>query len=170
MDRDLKILLNTTDKLIVRSPSEHMGTFNIAVIAIVACGVAFLAYKLWSASRIASVVLVVIALVIGLIVSADRGTSYQMEMNRPQNKLVMTSFRGSNTQDELKSITLPLNDVERADMEFNRTSRRITLTMRSSKPIHPLGPDFEYMDSQFKVLGIIQNFIGQTPTPVPTQP
>ncbi len=169
MERDLQVLVNTNDRLVVDSPAASLGTLNLVLLAVGIAVAGYLVYRLWPVSRIAAVVTVVIALAVGWLVFADLGTSYRMELNRGKNELIMNSYRGKNRTTATGTWVDPLDALERADIEFDRRYRRITMTSHDGQVIHPLGPDFTIMDSQFQVLGEIQRFLGQEPTARPAQ-
>ena len=165
MDRDLRILVNTADKLVIQSPPRGIPTF---VIIVTICLLSFLVYKLWTTStREAAIGVIVIAIPVSWLVYVNNKNGYQMELNRIQNTVVVTPFTGTTHQHFFKSNSMPLDHVERADMEFDRNFRRITLSTRSGTLVHPLGPNYEVMDSQFIALGLIQSFIERGPYQAP---
>ena len=165
MERDLRILVDTADKLVIQSPPRETDYF---IIIFVVCMMSYALYKFWTNSaRAYAIGLVVIAIPISWLVYDTNKYGYQMEMDRAKNVVLITPFTGTSNPHFDKTVVLPLDRVERADMEFDRNYRRITLTVRNGTPFHPLGLNYEIMDSQFKALGLIQSFIEQGPYQAP---
>lgn len=164
MERDLQVMVNAGNHLVVDSPSQPTGTWDIVFYLFLLGGLAYVVYRMWPVSRIAAAGLVAVALVVSLFVWSNQGTSYRMDMDRATDQLTVSSFRGSDRTQPLTTTQTPLDSLTRADMEFDRNYRRITLSTRDGKQVRPLGPDYNIMDSQFNVLGDIQRFLGQEPT------
>ena len=155
MERDLQVLVNTRDHLVVDSPAGTEGIVLVVSLGVLLVMMAYVIYRVWSRSKVAAIFFAVVTLAAELLVYSDRSRSYRMDLDRSQGQLIMTTFPLATERD-------PLNELTRADMEFDRASRRITLSTANGQHLHPLGPDFEMMDSQFNVLGDVQKFLGQS--------
>ena len=159
MERDLQVLVNTRDHLVVDSPAGTEGIVLLVGLGVLLVMMAYVIYRVWSRSKVAAIFFAGITLAAELLVYSDRSRSYRMDLDRSQGQLIMTTFSGTDRTDPLATERDPLNALTRADMEFDHAYRRITLSTANGQHLHPLGPDFEMMDSQFNVLGDVQKFL-----------
>ena len=125
-------------------------------------------YRLWPVSRLAAIGIVLVAVIVFVFVSSDLGTSYRMDMDRQKGEMIMNSYCGSDRSEPLGTWVDALNRFQRADMEFDRGDRRLVLTTSDGQLVRPLGPDFNNMDNQFKVLEEMRNFLAPQPMHVAT--
>jgi len=162
MDRDLKILVNTPDQLTVINPPDSFNWFYGIVFGGLLVLTVFLCWKFFKTSRWLGFGLIALVLVLGIFVLSGFKTTYKLVIDRKNNTLIYQTMGSSN--DVLESKQLDLNTVKRADMDFNRNHRRIVLTLNDNQQIFPLGMGFDYENSQFEVLDLIRQHIGQQAT------
>ena len=141
--RDLQIVIDTKDRLLVDSPSEPWSIVTLAFLSCVFAGLCYVVYRLWPVSRLAAIGIVLVAVIVSVFVSSDLGTSYRMDMDRQKGEMIMNSYRGSDRSEPLGTWVDALNRFQRADMEFDRGDRRLVLTTSDGQLVRPLGPDFQ---------------------------
>lgn len=165
MERDLQVLINTPQQLSVVSPpnSFDLATQIFWAVLLVAAGL--VTWRLWRVSRWGSIAVVVVVCIVALVQFSSRQTSRRLMIDRGANSFTWEAFDSGGP---LSSQQVKLSDVERADMDFNRTSRRIVVSLQDGRKIYPLGEGFSYRDSQFRVLDLIREHIGQQPYAAPT--
>jgi hypothetical protein len=161
MSRDLQILVNTPDQLTVMNPPDSFNWFKGIVFGGLLVLALFLCWKLVKISRWLGLVLIVVVLIISMVISSNFKTSYRLAIDRKNNTLIYQTMGLGN--DIVESQQLDLNSVKRADIDFDRARRRIVLTLKDNQQVFPLGMGFDYENSQFEVLDLIRQHIGQQP-------
>jgi hypothetical protein len=160
MEHDLQILINTPGQLAIVAPPDSFDMATKIFFTVLFAVAVVLTWRLWRVSRWAAVAVVVVACVVALVQFSSHRTSGRLVIDRAANSFVWGTFDAGGT---LSSQQVKLSEVERADMDFNRTSRRIVVSLHDGQKVYPLGEGFAYKDSQFKVLDLIREHIGQQP-------
>jgi hypothetical protein len=165
MRSNLKILTDTPTQVIILNPHAQMDWFYALTYLMLAGVFIFLAWKTAQQySRLWAIVpLVICVIILSIITYSTFIFSHKMIINQPNHMITHQILRFNHVVDE---DHVDLRSVVRADMEFNRTSRRIVLTLDSGQRYYPLGWGFEYKDNQFQVLGLIQERIAKITYPV----
>lgn len=161
MDKDLQIHIAAPAKLTIENPP---GSFDTVYALILIPGLiffVFLTWKLFTVKRWVGILVGVVFLLVGLIISSTIFTGYRMEIDRSNNSLIYSELNSKG--ESISPKTVELSSVERADMEFNRTQRRIVVSLKNGSQVFPLGDGFSYEDSQFKALDLIRQYICQKP-------
>lgn len=165
MEYDLQILINTPAQLAVVAPPDFFDLSTKIFFSVLFVAAAVLTWRLWRVSRWAATAVVVAACIVALVQFSAHRTSTRLVIDRAANSFTWEIFDSEGT---LSSQHMKISDVERADMDFNRTNRRIVVSLHDGRKVYPLGEDFAYKDSQFKVLDLIREHIGQPPYAAPS--
>jgi hypothetical protein len=166
METDLQILMHSPGQLSIVAPPDAFDLATKIFWAVLLLAMGWLTWRLWRVSRWAAIAVVVVACVAALVQFSSHRTSRRLVIDRGANSFAWETFDSGGT---LSSQQVKLSDVERADMDFNRTSRRIVVSLHDGRKVYPLGEGFDYKDSQFKALDLIREEIGQTPYAAPAR-
>ena len=162
---DLKIVVDTTSRLVVQTTSDQLGEW---VIASVVFGViAFAATRLWRRARgLAIGALSVVGLLFvwtALSLLRTGGVVDEFVMDRAANQFTVDSFFPRTHLPESQPIARPLDAVLRCDVEQTRNGSTLIVTLKSGDRVYPLGHAARHNSNEFQVLDRMRRLIGQAP-------
>jgi hypothetical protein len=152
----LSIVSNINGHLIAEQQPQSGGN-TIFIILIVATTLYFGYRRAWKFLLIPAV----LCLIVMQSMFMGQKTSYRVEVDQPTRQILSQEWSKGKV---ISSTTIPVSDLNSAEMQFNRGASRIVLIHRDGRQEFPLGEQhLQNEPDQYVVLNAMHEAIGQTP-------